>query len=147
MRVEVRLFATLAHYLPKDAAADSTHLDGTPWLAQPPHIGVVSGFDEQAGTANVLWDNCIFDLAIPIASLREITTPQLSNITQFSGKIVRRTTNNQSVEYDGAIVLLAAIVLPGPDDTPVDFVVVKSVGPGQFFWASRVSDIEVLPTR
>lgn len=126
---------------------DSTLLDGTPWLAQPPHIGVVSNFQQGNPNVDVLWDNCIFDLAIPIASLLEITSPSLSNITDFSGKIVHRTTNNQSVEYVGAIVLLAAIVLPGPDDTPVDFVVVKSVGPGQFFWTARVSDIEVMPTR
>jgi len=125
---------------------DSTLLDGTGWLAQPPHIGVVSNFDEQSPTVDVLWDNCIFDLAVPLTSLLQIVEPFLDNITQFSGKIVRRKTNNQSSEYIGAVVLLAGIFLPF-QDAAVDFVVVKSVGPGQFFWASRVSDIEVVPTR
>jgi hypothetical protein len=125
---------------------NNTLLDGTGWLAQPPHIGIVSNFQQGNPNVDVLWDNCIFDLAVPIASLLEILQPFDDNITQFSGKIVRRTTNNQSSEYIGAVVLLAGIFLPFQVEA-VDFVVVKSVGPGQFFWASRVSDIEVVPTR
>jgi hypothetical protein len=118
--------------------------DGQPWLAQPPHVGIVSGFDEGAGTADVLWDNCIFDADVPITSLLELTTPAPSSVTSFTGQIVRRTISNQSNEYIGAVVFLAGIFLPGG---PVDFAVIKSVGPGQFFWSAPVGELVVVAGR
>ena len=39
MRIEVRLFATLAHYLPTDAEAGSTHLD----VVEGSSVGDVAG--------------------------------------------------------------------------------------------------------
>ena len=121
-------------------------LDGTPWLAQPPHVGVCSGATggPPATTVDVLWDTgeSIQDQAV--ATLLELGNPDASTISTYSGRVVRRT-GSQSAEYVGTPVLLAKGVFPA--QSSADFAIVKSAGPGGFFWASLVSDLEVVQSR
>lgn len=116
-------------------------LDGAPLLAQPPHIGIASGADGPPVTnVDVLWDNGEFSQNVPIGSLVEILPADAATIAQLAGKVVRRTVNDQSEEYIGVPVLLAKAAL----SQSVDFAVVKSVGPGNFYWVSVTSELEVV---
>lgn len=117
-----------------------TALNSANWLAQPPIIGITNG----AGPFGVLWDNGVFDSSIPVGSLLEITEAQAGTISDFSGQVVRSTVNNQSGEFIGVVVFLGAINL---GSGAVDFAIVKSLGPGHFFWAAAVSDLAVVEGR
>jgi len=117
-------------------------LDGTPWLAQPSHVGVCS--DAAGGTtADVLWDTGESIQDQPVATLLELANPDASTISTYSGRVVRRT-GSQSAEYVGTPVLLAKGVFSGGS---ADFAIIKSAGPGVFFWASLVADLEVVQGR
>lgn len=123
----------------------STQFSGSPWLAQPPHVGIVSGFDGQANTGDVLWDNGVFDADVPVASLLEISAADPATVAAFAGQVVRRTVNNQSQEFIGVVVFLAHAIFGVEDEA--DFAVVKSLGPANQWWSAGVSELEVVPGR
>lgn len=114
-------------------------LAGASWLAQPPLIGIADG----AGPFGVMWENGIYDAAVPAASLLEITA---ASSTTLAGQVVRRTINpaNQSQEFIGTVVFIGGIDLGAG---AVDFAIVKSIGPGAFFWAALTADLVVVPGR
>lgn len=112
-------------------------LNGASWLAQPPIIGILSGTDP----FGVLWDNGFFDLLVPGASLLPISAPAA---TTLAGQVVRSKLNNQSGEFIGTVVFLGGIDL---GQGAADFAVVKSLGPGVFYWEALVSDLEVVDGR
>ena len=121
-------------------------LDGSPWLAQPPHVGIASGADGPPITAvDVLWDNAVFDAAIPIGSLLEIIAAAAGTITDLSGHVVRRTVNNQSGEFIGVPLFIAKGVFPA--QSSVDFAILKTLGANPFYWASVTAELEVVPGR
>jgi hypothetical protein len=116
-----------------------TALNSANWLAQPPTIGVASG---QSTPFAVLWDNGVFDAAIPEASLLQIDVP--STPSTLVGQVVRSTQNNQSAEFIGTVVFLGSIDLGAG---AFDFAIVKSAGPGHFFWAAALADLAVVAGR
>jgi hypothetical protein len=120
-------------------------LDGSPWLAQPPHVGSVSDTDDQARTCDVLWDNGVFDDDIPFATLIQITAADPASVAALAGQVVRRTVNNQSVEYTGVVVFIAKAILGLENE--VDFAIVKTLGPGNFWWEALVSELVVVTGR
>jgi len=134
-----------AFVMPRTIVA-ALQLDGTPWLAQPPHVGVCSGEDGPPITVvDVLWDTGSVAAAQPIGTLLEIDVPDPASIAAFSGRVVR-LTGTQSPEYIGCPVLLAhAVFDEGVDEG--DFVVVKVLGPGNFYWAAMVANVEALENR
>jgi hypothetical protein len=132
---------------------EATDLLQTSFAAQPPHFGVTSGFDAgndppDTSTVNVLWDTTVFDLDVPITSLRQIVPAQAASISQFGGKLVRSPLNSQSEEYIGAVILLGGIIFnPSAEAPVVEFAVIKSIGPGLFFWVSKIAELAVVPFR
>jgi len=132
---------------------EANDLIQTSFAAQPPHFGRASGFDPgndppATSTVNVLWDTTVFDLAVPINSLREIRAPSAATVTQLGGKVVRSSINTQSPEFIGVVIFLGGIIFNPAADAPiVDFAIVKSVGPGLFFWVAKAGELVVVPGR
>jgi len=127
--------------------ATTALLDGTPWLAQPPHVGIASGAQggPPATTVDVLWDTGFFDTTLPVGTLQELQAAQSSTVAQFSGQVVRRTVNNQSGQFIGVPVLLARIIYA--DQSPADIAIVKTLGPAAAYWVAPTSEIEVVSGR
>jgi len=132
--------------------AGATLLDGSPWLAQPPHVGVLSGFTAgPPDNADILWDNGEFDANVDVTattgSVVQLDVPSAGSISSFSGQVVRRIANNQSGAYIGVPVLIASMFLADDDEAATDFVVVKTLGPARSYWVALASDIEVVAGR
>lgn len=127
----------------------------TPWvasltpgsLAQPPHVGYV--YNLSGSDADVLWDNVEAETGLPCDDAG-ITSLLLLGESAVAGDWIGQTVQlaGGSCEFTGVVLQVATVITdPVTPSAPVDFVVVKSTGTSQMYWAALVADIELAPGR
>jgi hypothetical protein len=116
-------------------------------LAQPPHVGYV--FDVDGTDADVLWDTGEVALDLPaddagICSILRLAASSV--VATWVGRVVQLIGG--SPEFCGVVLFIASIEAdPLTPSSLVDFVVVKSTGPSQVYWAAPITSISLASGR